>query len=439
VHHKKVPLCGAAANWHGRCARAGNFSVAHPSGYHIPCKIRKLRYIDGMVTQTLSLKLPFLRLNATKAADFARLQDLNTAAANRILDVPKEERAALTTAHFGHVLLGSAWMNQTIRNARAKTGVKRFKVLPLETNNQNWTLHKVGDTYSLGFGLLRGVKKRVPLDVYGAHATRALDALLAGTAKKGGLKLWRSRRGIWYALVSVTMDVPVAERSGRWVGVDRGQNHLAVASTPTGRPRFWTCGVVRQARRHYAAKRRRLQKAGKHTTITHLEHKEARLVRHVNHVISKEIVQFAVDHGCGIRLEELRGIRQTARQRTDTKRQADKNRDYWPYFDLETKVMYKAALAGVPVEKVPAAYTSKSCCRCGAIGQRERHSFRCPRCGYRGHADHNASRNVGRWVGVSCPVVLERGAGAMPASVPPGAVYDSPQAPYATDSVRGTA
>jgi len=169
--------------------------VAHPSGYHIPCKIRKLRYIDGMVTQTLSLKLPFLRLNATKAADFARLQDLNTAAANRILDVPKEERAALTTAHFGHVLLGSAWMNQTIRNARAKTGVKRFKVLPLETNNQNWTLHKVGDTYSLGFGLLRGVKKRVPLDVYGAHATRALDALLAGTAKKGGLKLWRSRRG----------------------------------------------------------------------------------------------------------------------------------------------------------------------------------------------------------------------------------------------------
>jgi len=30
VDHKKGPLCGAAANWHGRCARAGNFSVAHP-------------------------------------------------------------------------------------------------------------------------------------------------------------------------------------------------------------------------------------------------------------------------------------------------------------------------------------------------------------------------------------------------------------------------
>ena len=392
-----------------------------------------------MGTQTLTLKLPFLRLNATKAAAFERLQDLNTATANAILALPKEERGALTTAHFMHVELGSAWMNQTIRTARAKTGVKQFKVLPLETNNQNWTLHKVGATYSLGFGLLRGVKKRVPLEVYGAHATRALDALLDGTAKKGGLKLWRSRRGLWYALVSVTMEVPVAERSGQWIGVDRGQNHLAVASTPTGRPRFWTCGVVRQARRHYAAKRRRLQKAGKHKTVRRLEHKEARLVRHVNHVISKQIVRFAADHGSGIRLEELRGIRQTSKQRTNTKRQADKNRDYWPYFDLETKIMYKAALAGVPVEKVSAAYTSKSCCRCGAIGLRERHSFRCPRCGYRGHADHNASRNVGRWIGVSCPVVLERGVGVMPASVPPGAVHGSPRAPYATDPARGTA
>ncbi len=391
-----------------------------------------------MATQTLTLKLPFLWLNATKAAAFARLQDLNTATANEILALPKEGRGALTTAHFTHVELGSAWMNQTIRNARAKTGVKRFTVTPLETNNQNWTLHKVGDTYSLGFGLVRGVKKRVPLEVYGAHATRALDALLDGTAKKGGLKLWRSRRGLWYALVSVTMDVPVAETSGQWIGVDRGQNHLAVASTPTGRPRFWTYGVVRQARRHYAAKRRRLQKAGKHKTISRLEHKEARLVRHVNHVISKELVQFAADQGCGIRLEELRGIRQTTRQRKDTKRQADTNRDYWPYFDLETKIVYKAALAGVPVETVPAAYTSKSCCHCGAIGPRERHSFRCPRCGYRGHADHNASRNVGRWVGASCPVVLERDASVMLASVPPGAVHDSPQAPYATDPVRGT-
>src|SRR5438034_1085124 len=138
-----------------------------------------------MATQTLTLKLPFLRLNRAKASEFARLQDLNTEVATGILALSREERADLTTAHFTDVEIGSAWMNQTIRNARARTKVKRFRVMPLETNNQNWTLYKVGDTYSVGFNLLRGVKKRIPLQVYGVPHQRILDALLEGRAKQG--------------------------------------------------------------------------------------------------------------------------------------------------------------------------------------------------------------------------------------------------------------
>ena len=34
--------------------------------------------VKRMATQTLTLKVPFLRLNAAKATEFARLQDLNT-------------------------------------------------------------------------------------------------------------------------------------------------------------------------------------------------------------------------------------------------------------------------------------------------------------------------------------------------------------------------
>jgi transposase len=266
-----------------------------------------------MVAQALILKLPYLRLNAAKATEFARLQDLSTEVTNGILAKSPAERSDLTTAHFTNVEIGSAWMNQTIRNARARTKVKRFKVLPLETNNQNWTLHRVGDTYSLGFGLRRGTKKRIPLDVYGEQHRPVLDVLLEGRAKKGSLKLWRSRRGIWYALLSLSMEVPATKQPRGWVGVDRGQRHLAVVSTPEGMPRFHTFRVVRQARRHYAAKRRRLQKAGKHRTVKRLERKEARFVQHLNHRISKEVVRFAQDHGCGIRLEELAGIRQTTR------------------------------------------------------------------------------------------------------------------------------
>jgi putative transposase len=155
-----------------------------------------------MVRQTVTLKLPFLRLNAAKATEFARLQDLNTEVANGILALSPAERSDLTTAHFTSVEIGSAWMNQTIRNARARTKVKRFKVLPLETNNQDWTVHRVGDVYSLGFGLRRGTKKRIPLDVYGEQHRPVLDALLEGRAKKGSLKFWRSRRGMWYPLLT---------------------------------------------------------------------------------------------------------------------------------------------------------------------------------------------------------------------------------------------
>ena len=144
-----------------------------------------------MSTATKTLKLPFLRLNRTKADEFARLQTLNTATANVILAMPKDERRTLTSKSFAHIEIGSAWINQTIRNANARTKVKQFRCLPLETNNQNWTLHKVGDTYSVSFGLRRGIKKRVPLAIHHAAHQRWLDAVLDGTAS-----LVRSNSGV---------------------------------------------------------------------------------------------------------------------------------------------------------------------------------------------------------------------------------------------------
>lgn len=361
-----------------------------------------------------------------------RLERVNTELANRILAIPKTERRKLTTASFGDVELGSAWVNQTIRNVNKSKKVRAFKRLPLETNNQNWTLHRVGDTYSIGFGLLRGVKKRVPVEVHQANHKDALDGILAGTHgirvadgavrrvyKQGSIRLVRSKKGVWYACISVSWEVPEPAETTRFVGVDRGQNHLAVAVTPEGRSLFLSFRQVRYVRRHYAAKRRRLQKVGKHKTVKRLEQKEQRIIRHVNHIIAKELVRFARKHGCGIRMEDLSGIRQS-KQRRSTKSKADQNRDFWPYFDLETKTAYKALGGSVAFEKVPAAYTSKTCRKCGAIGIRNRHNFRCERCGYQGHADHNAGSNLANWLGLSCPVVLQ---------VPQGGVHGTPHQP----------
>ena len=150
-----------------------------------------------MSTATKTLKLPLLGLNRAKVEEFARLQWLNTQTANSVLALPKAERRLLTSKTFAHVEIGSAWINQTIRNANARTKVQQFRCLPLETNNQNWTLHKVGETDSIAFGVRRGIKKRLPLAVHQASHQPWLDAVLDGRASPGTVKLWRSRKGIW--------------------------------------------------------------------------------------------------------------------------------------------------------------------------------------------------------------------------------------------------
>jgi IS605 OrfB family transposase len=131
------------------------------------------------------------------------------------------------------------------------------------------------------------------------------------------------------------------------------------------------------------------------------------MVTHINHCLSKEVVALAQRCNAGIRLEDLSGIRQRSTQRKTTKTDAGENRDYWPCFQLEQFIIYKATLAGVAIEKVPAAYTSKSCHRCGALGIRKRHRFVCPRWDYHAHADANAAQNIRDWQGLCCPLVLE--------------------------------
>lgn len=385
-----------------------------------------------MATATKTLKLAFHRLNRAKAAEFARLQAVNTELANQVLVLPKKERRALTTASFRDVELGSAWINQTLRNANAKTKVKRFKRLPLETNNQNWTLHKVGETYSVSFGLVRGIKKRVPLAVSPSVHREWLDAVLDGRAKPGSIKLARSKRGVWYAMISVSMEVPDAADPGGWIGIDRGQNIPAVAALPDGgRLVFFQAKRIQHLRRENGKRRQKLQQLGKHRAVRKMEQRERRTVTHINHTISKRIVGLASRTGHGIRLEDLTGIRQNSRQRKTTKSDNGQNRDYWPFFQLETFCFYKARLQGVAVEKVPAPYTSKSHYPCGRLGARKGNDFYCAHCDRHEHADGNAARNIGGYVGLFCAVEPSQGMSVEGMSAPPYGLPDT-----APNSVR---
>lgn len=378
-----------------------------------------------MAELSITLKLPFYRLNRVKAQEFERLTALNTDTANDLLKVEKSERKKLTSAAFRHIEIGSAWINQTIRNTNAKTKVKHFKRMWLEVNNQNFELSKQGDKYAIAFNLLRGRKGRIPLEAHSASHAETLDKLIAGEAQLGTLKICKSKNGIWYALISVSMEVPDAKSVERWIGVDRGQNNIAVAALPGGFGKFWSGGRVKGLRREFQRTRKALQSAKQLKEVKRLEQRERRIMTHINHVISKELVQFAKDFGMGLRFEDLSGCRTTMKQRKKTKSDAAQNRDSWAFYQLECFSRYKAIRAGVPVQSVPAPYTSKSDHRNGVLGKRNGVWFK-GFDGYRCHSDWNASQVIGQWLGFSCPLDLQSAISAMGMADIGDAVNDSP-------------
>lgn len=388
----------------------------------------------NMAELTLTLKLPFFQLNQAKALEFERLTAVNTQVANELLSMDKKERKELTSAVFKHIEIGSMWINQTIRNTNSKTKVKHFKRMWLEVNNQGYEVLKSGSLYTVSFSLYRGRKGRIPLEVHSASHTEVLDKLLIGEAKLGTLKLCKSKKGIWYALISVSMEVPDAIAVERWIGVDRGQNNIAVAALPGGFGKFWRGGRVKGLRRQFQRTRRKLQEAKQLKEVKRLEQRERRVMTHINHVISKELVQFALDFGMGLRFEDLSGIRSSSKQRKKNKSDAGENRDAWAFYQLEVFTRYKAIRAGVPVESVPAPYTSKSDHRNGVIGKRNGDWFK-GFDGYRCNADWNASQVIGKWDGFSCPLSLHAAVSAMGTVDGEGGVDDSPLTGEASETM----
>ena len=129
--------------------------------------------------------------------------------------------------------------------------------------------------------------------------------------------------------------------------------------------------------------------------IKHLSDKEKRLMKDVNHCISKAIVKFADENNVSvIGFEDLTGIR------TDTQYKVKKKDRYhhssWAFRQLQMFVEYKAKLAGIITEFIDPAYTSQTCSRCNHISKNNRKGlvFRCKACNYENNADLNAANNI---------------------------------------------
>ena len=202
-----------------------------------------------------------------------------------------------------------------------------------------------------------------------------------------------SRKGKWFLFV--TIDVPEGSPTDPddFLGVDLGVEEIATDSDGNRH----SGSDVEDVRRKHNLQRKRLQRRGtkgSRKKLKRVSGKEARFRRHKNHVISKRIVESAKGTGRGIAVEDLRYIRDRITARGSKAR----NRlSGWSFGQLAAFIGYKARLAGVAVEVVDPAYTSRTCSECGHCeksNRKSRSEFRCKACDHEQHADQNAARNI---------------------------------------------
>jgi putative transposase len=194
-----------------------------------------------------------------------------------------------------------------------------------------------------------------------------------------------------FAYVSCTVPEDPEMIPECFIGVDRNTTgHIAVTANPdTGKIEKLGKSAL-YIHRKYSAIRKHLQQDGKFRQLKRVKDRESRIVKDLNHKVSRKIVDVAKAQHAALVFEDLSGIRQARKQHRSFKYALHS----WSFYQLQQFVEYKAKLLGIPVLYVDPAYTSQDCSRCGARGQRCGKGFKCPVCGHVDHADVNAAFNI---------------------------------------------
>ncbi len=205
------------------------------------------------------------------------------------------------------------------------------------------------------------------------------------------------RKGKW--LASVCYNTPAAELVDveGVIGIDRNSvGNVAVLADPqTGFVQH--LGFNPAATKHHWRRRRaNLKSAGKRRTLRQLSRKQSRRTKHENHIVSKQIVSYAVSHHRAIVVENLEGVR-----KAKSKIRGYVEKSQWAFFQLLSFIKYKAVLHGIVVAEVNPAYTSQNCSRCGQRNTPNGKKYVCEHCGHTDHRDANAAFNIAKR-GIAC-------------------------------------
>lgn len=263
---------------------------------------------------------------------------------------------------------------------------KEFKPKSIDYDARIFSYQEIDETVSLT--TTKG-RIRIPM-LLGEHQRKALKGQNPTSATV------INKAGIWYIHIVCEFKKIHCSRGGV-MGVDLGIKNIVTTSTG-----LQINGSDRQQFKHKRASvRASLQSKGKQSTkkvLKKLSGYENRRIKHENHVLSKQLIDEAKRHNCGIiRMEQLKDIR------TKTKtwnKHLNRMVAGWSFYQLQQFVEYKASAVGITIEFVNPAYTSQTCHHCLKLGSRNGERFNCLTCGEQ-HADVNASHVIALG-GVAC-------------------------------------
>ncbi len=208
----------------------------------------------------------------------------------------------------------------------------------------------------------------------------------------GFQKIRQIEIGIEFAYLGVDVQESLAVPATKYIGVDcNTTGHAAVAAIPHIGKIHKLGKLAIHTHAKYKSIRKRLQKKGNYQLLTRIKNRESRIIKNINHHISKKLVAIASSEQCGIRFERLKGIRKNKKHARSFRYSLNS----WSYYQLQKFTEYKARNQGIEVAYVAPAYTSQTCSRCGSLGDRQEKKFQCVNCEHADHADVNASFNIG--------------------------------------------
>lgn len=152
----------------------------------------------------------------------------------------------------------------------------------------------------------------------------------------------------------------------QWLAIDINETNVTGVSSD-GNFFVIDTSEVKRVRHVYFEKRRRIQsgiKCGKRRRelLAKYGRRESNRVKDILHKVSKTIVEFAKVRGCGIILEDLKGIRKRIDYNNVLNRRLHNG---WSFHKLQYYIEYKAKLEGLPVVYVNPKNSSSLCPGCG--------------------------------------------------------------------------